>query len=91
MKCGSPLVEKEGNAAEGPKTEQSKDYGVIEEPSKLQFILIGIIIAAACVAASVLIHLRAESLTSAYDSRHIRGFYACEVAIEDEAVSSENT
>ena len=92
MKCGGPLIEKEGAEvpAAGHKAEQSEDYGVIEEPSKLQFILIGIIIAAACIAASVLSYLRSESLTNAYDSQHIMGYYAFEMTTEDELVTVEN-
>lgn len=92
MRCGGALIEKGGavEPAVNNNTWQSQEYGVIEEPSKLQFILIGIIIAAACVAASVLVYLRSETVEVACNSQHVQGCCAYESTIEEGEAPAED-
>ncbi len=83
--CGGKLVDQDDFGIPAFTEEKSgapsREYGVIEEPSLIQFVLIGIIVAAACVAASVMIYLRGSGTTTKSSSAAPRNTYVCEASM----------
>lgn len=84
-KCGGKLVDQAEPGApaftEGKSGAPSREYGVIEEPSLIQFVLIGIIVAAACVAAAVMIYLRGAGTTAKSSSAAPGNVYVWEASM----------
>ena len=84
-KCGGKLVDQAESGAPaftaGKSGAPSPEYGVIEEPSLIQFVLIGIIVAAACVAAAVMIYLRGAGTTAKSSSAAPGNVYVWEASM----------